>query len=398
MHVILLALLCFGILTLWIPQYWSVAVFQVGVFALAAIVLWRSRNRLPGFTYPLVSLAFAVVLGLLQWLTGRTAYSFVTQTATVQWATFLAIFLIGNCLFADTQVLRWFRSAMLWFSFVLAVMATLQTFSSGGKVFWLFPSGYTDYVMGPFLSRNHFAAFIEAVLPVALYQALRSDEGSLLYSAMAGAMFASVIASASRAGAVLASGEILWVIVLMWVRGRTTGRAIGLSLLKLAILFVVFTGVAGWQSVWTRFWAPDPLAVRRELAISSLHMIAAHPWFGVGLGAWPTVYPRYAIVDIGAFANQAHNDWLQWAAEGGVLFGVVMAGLCFWCLRAGFRTVWGLGAAAVFLHALVDYPFSRPALGSWTILMLAMLAATPPTRHTLQTRPTDHIHIPIKTE
>jgi O-antigen ligase len=267
---------------------------------------------------------------------------------------------------------------MLWFSFVVAAVATLQTLSSGGKIFWLFPSGYADYVMGPFLSRNHFAAFVEAALPIALYQALRREEDSLLYSGMAGAMFASVIASASRAGTVLASGEILAVVVLMWVRGRTSGRAIGQSLLKLAILFVLFTCVAGWQSVWIRFWAPDPLAVRRELAISSLHMIAAHPWFGVGLGAWPTVYPHYAIVDAGAFANQAHNDWLQWIAEGGLPFGVVMAGLFFWCLRAGFRTVWGLGAAAVFLHALVDYPFSRPALGSWSILILAMLASTAP--------------------
>lgn len=270
----------------------------------------------------------------------------------------------------------------------------------GRQDLWLFPSDYADYVLGPFLNGNHFAVFIEAVLPVALYQALRNGEGSLLYSGMAGAMFASVIASASRAGTVLALGEILTVFVIMWVQGRTNGRAIGLSLLKLTILFVVFTGITGWQTVWTRFWAPDPLAVRRELAISSLRMIAAHPWFGVGLGAWPTVYPHYAIVDIGAFANQAHNDWLQWTAEGGVPFGVVMAGLFFWCLRAGFRTVWGLGAAAVFLHALVDYPFSQPALGSWIILILAMMAAAAPTRHARkpETRQTDGSNIPINTE
>jgi O-antigen ligase len=161
----------------------------------------------------------------------------------------------------------------------------------------------------------------------------------------------------------------------MWARGHISGRTIGLSLLRIAVLFVVFTGVVGWDSVWKRLWASDPIAVRPELAMASLRMIRDHPWFGVGLGAWPTVYPRYAIVDIGAFANQAHNDWLQWTAEGGVPFGLMLGGLCFWCLRTAFRTVWGLGALAVFLHALVDYPFSRPALGSWTILIVAMLAA-----------------------
>jgi O-antigen ligase len=117
------------------------------------------------------------------------------------------------------------------------------------------------------------------------------------------------------------------------------------------------------------------MAIRREFAVSSLHMIAAHPWSGVGLGAWPTAYPRYAILDPGTFANQAHSDWLQWAAEGGIPFGIAMATLFCWCVLPAFRSVWGLGVIAVFLHAAVDYPFSRPALGSWPILIIGMLAA-----------------------
>jgi hypothetical protein len=93
------------------------------------------------------------------------------------------------------------------------------------------------------------------------------------------------------------------------------------------------------------------------------------------------VYPRYAIVDFGVFANQAHSDWLQWMAEGGILFGIVIATLFLWCLRPAFRSVWGIGVIAVLLHALVDYPFSRPALGSWPILMIAMLATSQSALH-----------------
>jgi O-antigen ligase len=103
-------------------------------------------------------------------------------------------------------------------------------------------------------------------------------------------------------------------------------------------------------------------------------MATSHPWFGTGLGTWPAVYPQFAIIDVGAFANQAHNDWLQWTAEGGFPFGILLATLFFWSLRPAFQSVWGLGVVAVFLHAIVDYPFSRPALGSWPILIIAMLA------------------------
>jgi O-antigen ligase len=376
MHVVLAALFFFAILTLWVPAYWPVTVFQVGVFALAICALaFRGIPRVRrSDLYPVIPLSFAVAWGLLQLGTGHTAYAFDTKTAVVRWATFLAVFLAGVSLFREREVRHWFRSAMLWFGFVVAVVATVQTFTSPGRIFWLFPTEYTSYVMGPILYRNHYAVFVEVVLPIAVYEALRRERDSLLYSGMAAALFASVVASASRAGTVLVTAETLVVIALMWARGRTSARSVGAALARMAVLFAVFASVVGWESVWTRFWQSDPAEMRGQLAMSSLHMTAAHPWFGVGLGAWPTVYPRYATVDFGVFANQAHSDWLQWTAEGGLPFGIAMATLFLWCLRPAFRSIWGIGVIAVFLHALVDYPFSRPALGSWPILIVAMLA------------------------
>jgi hypothetical protein len=307
-------------------------------------------------------------------LTGRTAYAFDTQLAVVRWATFLSVFIVAISLFREDRDQLYSRSAITWFAFFVATLATIQTFTSQGRVFWIFDTPYADYVMGPFLSRNHYAAFIEAVLPIALYRAVRRERESLLYSCMAATMYASVIASASRAGTILTTAEVVLIPLLLWARHRASGRNVALAALRMCLLFVVFTAVVGWESVWTRFLAPDPLIVRRELAVSTLHMATSHPWFGTGLGTWPAVYPQFAIIDVGAFANQAHNDWLQWTAEGGFPFGILLATLFFWSLRPAFQSVWGLGVVAVFLHAIVDYPFSRPALGSWPILIIAMLA------------------------
>ena len=211
MHVPFAALFFFAILTLWVPGYWPVTVFQVGIFLLAAIAVWRARLSPPNFTWPLVPLSSAVLWGLFQCLTGRTAYAFDTTLAILRWATFLSVFLIGISLFQDDAVRRWFRSAILWFAFLVAGLATVQTFTSNGKVFWFFATPYTDSVMGPILNRNHYAVFIEAVLPIALYLAVRRRRESLLYSAMAAIMYASVIASASRAGTVLATAEVVLV-------------------------------------------------------------------------------------------------------------------------------------------------------------------------------------------
>jgi len=161
----------------------------------------------------------------------------------------------------------------------------------------------------------------------------------------------------------------------MMARGYTTGRDIGVAALRILVVFGVFTVVVGWERVWERFWQPDPMQVRREFAESTLRMIAAHPLTGTGLGTWPTVYPHFALVDIGLFANQAHNDWLQFFSEGGILFGLAILSIFLWILRPAFRSIWGIGAIAVFLHAIVDFPFSLPALGAWTMLMVGMLAA-----------------------
>src|ERR1035438_238583 len=40
MHVAFAALFFFAILTLWVPGYWPVSVFQAGIFVLAARAVW----------------------------------------------------------------------------------------------------------------------------------------------------------------------------------------------------------------------------------------------------------------------------------------------------------------------------------------------------------------------
>ena len=376
LHFALAALFAFAILTLWVPAYWPVTIFQVGTFGLCLCALWRRwPSRLP---YPAIPLLFAVLWGALQLAFHTTAYAFDTRTALARWATFLAVFLTGFCFFSQSDVRLWFRSAMLWFAFLVSIWATLQTFTAGGRVLWIFPTGYTDYVMGPIVYHTHWAVFVEVVLPIALYEAFRRDRNSVLYAGMAAALYASVIASASRGGAILTTAEIVAVALLMAGRGFTTGRAVGLAFLQIAILFTLFTAVVGWGRIADRLRLPDPLHGRREFDISSLHIIADHPLAGAGLGTWPTVYPRYAIIDVGAFANQAHDDWAQFTAEGGIFFGLMIFSLFLWTIPHAFRSVWGLGVVSVFLHAFVDYPFSRPALGSWPILIIAMLAARSP--------------------
>src|SRR5205814_199883 len=103
--------------------------------------------------------------------------------------------------FSEHRIRTRFLRSAFYFGSALAVISTIQLFTSEGNVFWIFPSGYKDLVLGPFVYHNQFAAFVELVFPLAVVAALRDRRHALVYSAMAAALYASVIASASRAGA-----------------------------------------------------------------------------------------------------------------------------------------------------------------------------------------------------
>ena len=39
---------------------------------------------------------------------------------------------------------------------------------------------------------------------------------------------------------------------------------------------------------------------------------------GWGLGNFENVYPQYAILQTSEIVDHAHNDWVEWVAEGGI--------------------------------------------------------------------------------
>jgi O-antigen ligase len=189
-------------------------------------------------------------------------------------------------------------------------------------------------------------------------------------------LFASVVAGGSRTGTFLCLAEILLIPALAYGKRLLTGpaflRAAAGSVIAIALAFTI----AGWQTIWTRLQEPNPYALRANLNRSSAAMFRDRPWTGFGLGTWPIAYPRYALYDDGRYVNQAHNDWLQWAVEGGwPLFAIILA-VAIWCVRPATNVIWGVGILAVFLHCLVDYPFQqRPALAAFFFAWIGIVLA-----------------------
>ena len=374
---ILLALLFLLVLTSWIPGRSCTFVFDAAVFSLtAAWAIHRVARPEPvERSVLLLPLAAILLWGFLQLATGRTVYRYATWTALLDWSALFALLFLSLQLYAEPSARAGLRRALLVFGFALSVVSVAQLFSSQGKVFWLFQTEYTEFVVGPFLNRDHYCAFIELLLPLALVEAFWSHRHKIAYAAIAGAMLATIIAAASRAGTIVGTLEVAVIsLAALWSRKHGSGPRAA-SFLRLTALAAVFISIVGWEVVWQRFQDPDPFKSRREIDISSLQMVRDRPWIGFGLGTFESAYPAYALFDAGLTVNHAHNDWLEWAADGGIPLFLLLASIAMWSARAAWRSPWALGILAVFLHAAVDFPLHKPAISACLWILLGALAA-----------------------
>jgi O-antigen ligase len=371
----LLVITIIAVALMWQPAYWAITIPSVAAICLAMVWLVRSFS---GRHEVRTNLALWLVLTaalwpLMQLVLGWTVYRWRTAGSFFYWALAAAIVFSAIQAFRDPPALRVFLRALLIFGFVVALISPLQRFTAGGKIFWMFEVPYSDIALGPFVYPNQYAAFIELLLPVALVEALSDRSGWRIFDGLAAAvMYGSVIAAVSRSGVALTTLEIITVPLLTAKRHGTGFSQLKVPAAVLGGMLVVLTLAMGPDALMLKLQQKDPYQGRREFTESSLLMIRDHPLRGVGFGNWSTAYPAYATFDNGLFANQAHNDWAQWAVEGGLPFFFVMAALAIWIVPRALQTVWGAGLVAIFLQCFVDYPIQRIGV---SIVFFAFLGA-----------------------
>jgi len=295
-----------------------------------------------------------------------------TEIGVLVAASVACAFLLGLYAFHDRRVSYLFRILIIVLGTALSALATVQLFTSDGLVYWFIRSPYSTKPMGPFLNYNNYSAFIELVLPLALWEAVRNSRTAWLYGIPCAIMYGSVIAGASRAGSILVSLEVLAVLPVFVSRRRASSGATPRAFAAITLI-VVFSILAGWDVLLGRFDDKDPYGHRRENAESSALIIKDRPLLGSGLGTWSIMYPQYALIDQGAAVFHAHNDWVEWASDGGLPF------LCFMlvCAMRGWwlslRYPWAVGVLAASLHALVDFPFRVwPTIFCFFLVLAAM--------------------------
>ena len=365
-----------GILVMFILRLWiNPTLFQTGLFLLAgvwaiALVIRPFKLR---FSSVLIPLSAAVGWGLFQLYGRHTLDRSDTWVAVLAWLGNLTAFFLAMQICGSSRVRQRFLDTLLYFGFVLSIVSVVQYFSSEGQVYWFYPT-YGGPLLGPFLNRDQYAVFAELLLPLALVKTFRGGPQSLRFAVIAAALYATVIAGASRAGALLTTAELIVIPAIFWAKGTLGSGKLRSATLNVGLLAFVFVAVVGWAVVFSRFQDANPLKGRREMLSDTISMIHAKPYFGFGLGSFRTAYPAYGSIDFGAVVNHAHNDWAEWAADGGIPFSLLVVWIAVWSVPRAFKSIWGVGLVAVFAHSFVDFALQKQVMELWTFVLLGVLA------------------------
>jgi O-antigen ligase len=257
-------------------------------------------------------------------------------------------------------------------------------------------------VTGTFVNRNHFSGYLEMVVPLALGLAIARmnmmtfgvrgfREKLLLWTSkgilvnvliLAGAvvMAVAVALSNSRSGlAVLAFTAFLFLGLSVSAFSRNgfrqpwVGKTVRATFLCVAALALTI----GIGSTIRRFALDDLLHEDRpQYWANTVEIIRDFPLFGTGLGTFASAYGAYEKSSSNELQLvHAHNDYLEYVAELGLVGGVLLIGSVLYLAVSAFlgwrgrrnaqARALGLGGivslSGMGLHAVTDFNLHIPA-------------------------------------
>jgi O-antigen ligase len=125
---------------------------------------------------------------------------------------------------------------------------------------------------------------------------------------------------------------------------------------------------------------------RDDIMGYALPLLQKHPLTGIGAGAFESSFQRYPGADIRLHFDHAHNDYLQFAIEFGLIGLLPLALFTLISLYHAFRALWrheswyrsgvGFGAAmgitALLIHSATDFNLQIPANAATFVVLCAI--------------------------
>jgi putative inorganic carbon (HCO3(-)) transporter len=356
----------------------------------------------------------ATIRQQLELLPSRATWTLLSiEEASTRWAGVvvvgtLALFFAARAIVSRGGLRQTVRGISA-LGFVFSALALAQAATAGRMIYWRFPTEYEGPLpFGPFVNRNHFATWVIMAAPVCFgYFIARSSgpdesndhvsrrtrlarmaDGRTAWLATAGAMMvAALLASMSRSGILALAGAVGWFAVAQ--RRRSTVRRV-VGIVAMVVLVAGFalarvdipalgerfsqsaTGVRDRVKIWK-----DTVPIVRDFWLT-----------GTGAGTYRAAMLVYQRTDRNVQFNQAHNHYLQAAAEGGIVLVSLLVAMLVALVRGTsthlaadtsgaywIRTGAACGLLAVALQSLWETGLVMPANAALAAVLAAMASS-----------------------
>jgi len=312
------------------------------------------------------------------------------------------------------------------FGLVLALVAIVQNMaiaaaSGEGRIVYIYgfwPDPYANKPFGPFINKNNFAGWIIMAMPLALGYAVSSAAASLrgvpgdwrsrvlwlsskpavrtIFAAVSAfAMGIALVMSMSRSGMVACAVAI---VAAAWCApGRAAAWRARLAPVALALMLLAVLSIwVGPDAIAQRFNDGTEATMRGRLGAwtDGMRIIGDFPIIGTGVNAFGTAMLLYQRSDPFNYWEEAHNDYLQILAEGGIVLAalaLVAIAVVFSEIRKRFKedgsspAAWlrfgaVTGLAAIALQETVEFSLQIPGNAALFAVLLAVALHRTPAR------------------
>ncbi|MCI0408078.1 MAG: O-antigen ligase family protein, partial [Acidobacteria bacterium] len=321
--------------------------------------------------------------------------SFATRTYLMKGVAFtLFLFLFLNA-FRETRQIRRVLYLFLFVGTFQAFYGVLEYLSGHQHIFAYQKRFYVDAATGTFINRNHYAAFLEMTLLVALgllFSRLREPQAgetwrekllaltdrraslNLTLLLCIGIVGVGLVLSYSRAGIILGLTAAAAFCLLQLRQSWSLQKTLMVALLAV-VVFVPMYGVGYWTLTGRYALLTNEVTMpggRVAVWRKTAEIVRDFPILGTGVGTFQFVFPRYREATTTAFYDYAHSDYLQVLAETGLIGGALLAAGVFLVARtwrrpqaarsgAVLRAACGFALLAVALHEAIDFSLQIPA-------------------------------------
>jgi len=321
------------------------------------------------------------------------------------------VFFLGLAAVLERRLIARLLQSVIGISFIVALVALVLSGNHSGRVYGFWQPQSPGAPFGPFVNRNHYAGWMlmSTLAGFGYFCALLNDAGRtrtqswreraiwlstpgaarVVWVAIALTVMAlSILISMSRSGiACLGIGFAVMGVVHSrkglrgWVRAGIVAALLVFSAASVAW--------AGADRLAVRFstWQDDSLGGRLAIWRDARQVIREFPAAGTGFNTFGTAMRFYQTTHLQEHYAEAHNDYLQIAAEGGLLIGIPALALVVVFVRTarrrlretlqGSRAYWiRVGALtamlAVMLQDAADFSLQIPGNAALFCLLAAV--------------------------